>query len=373
MTYQFAERKEGSPARLIVVSEHAAVRDGLRAILAGNEAKYRLVLCCASVDSAIAHLRKQPSRIDLVLCDIGILRESAYGEEWLSSLRRGNWHLRQIALVDSLSDEYFCKAMDWNLDGMLILDVNGTRKWGDAEVVKAVDIVLDGARHYPQELEQAFQRRRSHPDLDDEAQLLLIATALGMADAEIGRVLLASSAFVADFRNMLKHRFGIEGDQAFVDFATTWFDSHPPEHIEFTEVVRPNEQMTSFSFTQEITIRERNALAHHLVTAKDPSDSKQVEFLRFYLHEIALQLCFSNFTGTSRMNGVAMPGWAEQKIIWPHRVGIGCREIGGGMEISYEHYAVNAVKGMYAWLTAQLSAHGTLIERSSPVRYHDHM
>jgi len=121
------------PLRLLLVDDHAILREGLRALLE-LEPRLEVVGEAASYDHALEVASK--TLPDIVLTDIGLPGRS--GLNLVGELRRMYPRVRVILLTAHASEEYIRAGLDARADGYVLKDA------GHAELITAIHTVAKG-------------------------------------------------------------------------------------------------------------------------------------------------------------------------------------------------------------------------------------
>ncbi|MEO8306477.1 MAG: response regulator transcription factor [Pseudomonadota bacterium] len=127
------QAKTSSVLRLLLVDDHAILREGVRGLLELDPG-LTVVGECGSCDEAIALARS--TMPDIVLTDIGLPGRS--GLSLIADLRNLSPDIRVILLTAHSSDEYIQAAVDVRADGYVLKDSD------HAELITAIRTVAKG-------------------------------------------------------------------------------------------------------------------------------------------------------------------------------------------------------------------------------------
>ncbi len=93
------------------------------------------------------------------------------------------------------------------------------------------------------------------------------------------------------------------------------------------------------------------------VTAKDPSNEKQVALIQAHLRQEAEKFGRGDFSAPAKIHGDDMPGLAELKS-GSGLIDIQYKDLPTGGEIRYTTGTPSLVKALHQWFMAQVSDHG---------------
>ena len=93
------------------------------------------------------------------------------------------------------------------------------------------------------------------------------------------------------------------------------------------------------------------------VTAKDPSDVREIALIRGHLQAEAEKFRRGDFGDPATIHGDAMPGLAELRA-GASRIGVRYGELPDGAELRYTTQDPELVGALHAWFDAQVSDHG---------------
>jgi DNA-binding NarL/FixJ family response regulator len=127
------QAKTASVLRLLLVDDHAILREGVRGLLELDPG-FKVVGECGSCDEAVVLARN--TMPDIVLTDIGLPGRS--GLSLIADLRNLSPDIRVILLTAHSSDEYIQAAVDVRADGYVLKDAD------HAELITAIRTVAKG-------------------------------------------------------------------------------------------------------------------------------------------------------------------------------------------------------------------------------------
>jgi hypothetical protein len=94
------------------------------------------------------------------------------------------------------------------------------------------------------------------------------------------------------------------------------------------------------------------------VVVKDPEDAAQIELIRRHLSYIADRFSRGDFSGSTEVHGVQMPGLADLKKAKPGEISVHYQDLVNGGQIEYSTRKANLIVALHKWIDAQLSDHG---------------
>lgn len=128
-----AMRETGRPFRLVIVDDHAIMRDGLVALL-GKESDFEIVATAGDGMSAIEAVdREQP---DVVLIDLSMPRTD--GAQAIRVIKRKRPETRVVVLTFHKEDAHIHVALEAGADGYVLKDD------GRTELLSALRVVASG-------------------------------------------------------------------------------------------------------------------------------------------------------------------------------------------------------------------------------------
>lgn len=195
--------------RLMLVDDHALVRDGLRVHLQ-SEAGFEVVAEAATAEEALE--RAGATQPDVVLMDIGLRGTS--GIEATRGLLRLPQPPRVLILSMYDSAEYVRAALAAGASGYLLKD-------GDAQdIVAAIHAVMRGERPLaPSVAEAAAGEAPPLPTFTPREQEVLALIAEGLSSREIGERLQMGVRTVETHRTNLRRKLDLSSAAALVRYA----------------------------------------------------------------------------------------------------------------------------------------------------------
>lgn len=106
------------------------------------------------------------------------------------------------------------------------------------------------------------------------------------------------------------------------------------------------------------------------VTAKDKSDTEQIQLIRNHLSEISEEFKQGNFSKPAHIHGKDMPGLTELKTANPGQIKIEYKELTDGAKIDYSTELPRFIDAIHSWFDAQLGDHA---RHAVPGHSHQHM
>jgi two-component system invasion response regulator UvrY len=185
--------------RILLVDDHAVVRQGLKQMLAGSLAG-AVFADAANGEEAVGEVRA--ADWDLVVLDMSLPDQS--GLEVLKELRRLRQKLPVLVLSMYPEEQFAVRALRAGADGYL------TKRTVAAELLTAVRKLLAGGRYLSQSLAEklavdlrADSRRAPHETLSDREYQVFRLLALGTRVKQIGEELSLSPQTVSTHRSRI--------------------------------------------------------------------------------------------------------------------------------------------------------------------------
>jgi DNA-binding NarL/FixJ family response regulator len=214
-----APRPHAARIRLLLIDDHAMLREGLRALLE-MEPDLEVAGEAGSVDEAMALIAMH--RPDVVLTDIGLPGRS--GLELLRELRTHSPLTRVVLLTAHTSEEYIRAGLDAHADGYVSKDSS------HAELVTAVRSVADGRKYLCKAVasrvvagylnRDAIRTRRAQPgDITAREREVLTRIAAGMSNKGVARELALSVKTVEKHRANLMRKLGLHNAAGITRYA----------------------------------------------------------------------------------------------------------------------------------------------------------
>jgi DNA-binding NarL/FixJ family response regulator len=201
--------------RVLVVDDHAIVREGLKRVLEHSEAPCH-VAEAASGSAALELLRCQ--RFDLAVLDISMPHMS--GLDLLRRVRAEHPAMRVLMLSVHASDDYLLRAFRLGAHGYVAKDNSA------AELAEAVRRVRAGGTYVSPELAQRMVfnlngagERASHTQLSDREYDVMRRLVAGRRPSEIAQALHISIKTVSTYKSRILERMQMNSTAALVRYA----------------------------------------------------------------------------------------------------------------------------------------------------------
>jgi DNA-binding NarL/FixJ family response regulator len=216
--------KKKPKARLLLVDDHAIVRDGLAQLV---QREHDLTVCgeAASAEEAVQVLtRCQP---DLVVLDISL--GGANGLELIKNLKAIDPGLRMLVL--SMHDEthYAERALRAGANGYVMKGA------GRDQIMRAIRTVLGGEIFVSDTINKSILHQYLHGaggtsaspinNLGDRELEILTLLGKGLGSKEIAERLHLSQKTVDSHRTHMKEKLGLKGAPELIRFAFEWVSS----------------------------------------------------------------------------------------------------------------------------------------------------
>lgn len=195
--------------RLMIVDDHAVVRDGLKAVMAGVD---DLEVVGEAANGAEALARIEACRPDVVLMDIGMKGES--GIEVTARLLDAN--PEQVVLMLSMHDgvEVAQSALRVGARGYVLKDSPSS------EIVHAIRTVHAGGTFLsPAIAQRLFRGPGARPVLSDREQQILDFLGQGQSSKQIASQLDLSVRTVESHRQSIRRKLNLEGQAELIKYA----------------------------------------------------------------------------------------------------------------------------------------------------------
>jgi DNA-binding NarL/FixJ family response regulator len=203
--------------KILIVDDHAVVRDGLRMIL---EAKRDLSVVGTAANGRDAVAKAEALRPDVVLMDIAM--RDLNGIEATRLICRAAPSVRVIILSMYHTGEHVYRALEAGARGYVLKESAGD------EVVKAVRSVMQGRSYFGKGVEHPSKggrlagRRQQKSPLDSlstrEKEVLQLVVE-GKTSVEIAETLALSPKSVETYRSRLMKKLGVRNIPSLVMFA----------------------------------------------------------------------------------------------------------------------------------------------------------
>jgi DNA-binding NarL/FixJ family response regulator len=205
--------------RLVLVEDHAILREGLRALLELEPDLQIAAECTNGVDAVSLIEKTQPA---LVITDIALPGRS--GIELIGCLRRAHAGLKILVLTAHNSEEYIRAALNAGSDGYVLKDASR------ADLLQAIRAVLGGQTYLCPSVTAKVVNGYLRPKADDQelsltAQVterereVLTRVALGQSNKLIARALTVSVKTVEKHRANLMRKLTLHNTAAVTRFA----------------------------------------------------------------------------------------------------------------------------------------------------------
>jgi two-component system, NarL family, invasion response regulator UvrY len=201
-------------AEIYLVDDHVILREALVSLLAAHGH----VVVGQSQDPGHAVTEIRRLRPDILLVDLALGLRSGF--ELLSELKRRAMHFKTIVMTTSALPRDVAEALRSGADGYVLKSAGGD------ELMRAIDSVLKGRRHYEgQVAELALQGLTRRDDdavlasLSARERQVIVMVANGQSSTEIGADLNLSAKTVDTYRSRLMAKVGAGGIVELVRFA----------------------------------------------------------------------------------------------------------------------------------------------------------
>ena len=204
--------------RLLVADDHGVLRAGLRSLL---NAEPDMEVVGEAADGAEAVRRVQESRPDVVLMDIGMPGTS--GLEATRQIRELNLPCKVLILTVHPEEEYLVRVLRAGALGYV------RKESADTDLLEAIRTVhKGGAFLYPHAMRTLLTEfvHRAGPDelqtyelLSERERQVLLMTAEGLTNQEIGKRLSISSKTVDTYRSRIMDKLNLRRRSELVNLA----------------------------------------------------------------------------------------------------------------------------------------------------------
>ena len=206
------------PIKVAIVDDHRIIRDGVKAILAGNP-DIELIFEAASGAELMAIADN--IRPDLVLLDIGLPDIS--GIELISFVRE-KLNSRVMILTAEMEEDLICNAVEKGADGFMNKDCSGD------ELLTAIQTIMDGEAYFGRNLSsivyRSFKKKVNElnnvsnmPVLTDRERQIIQEFSDGLSFKEIGNKLFISPRTVENHKNNILEKLGLRNTIELVKYA----------------------------------------------------------------------------------------------------------------------------------------------------------
>ncbi len=201
--------------KILLVDDHAIVREGLKRILADTQ-DLEVTGEAASVSEAAALLRAQP--FDLVVLDISLPGRN--GLELLRIIQDESPKLPVLVLSIYPEDQYAVRVMRQGADGYL------TKETAPERLVEAIRKVASGRKYVSPDLAERLaleiggdSDKLPHERLSDREFEVLKLIASGKGLTEIGEMLHLSIKTVSTYRTRILEKTGLRNNAEITHYA----------------------------------------------------------------------------------------------------------------------------------------------------------
>ncbi|AJE20423.1 response regulator [Azotobacter chroococcum] len=198
-----------NPTRIVLVDDHALVREGIRALLAVMP-RIEVVGEAESAAEALELLGRVPA--DLLLLDIGL--KDTNGLELTRSLGRQHPDLKVLILSMYDNIEYVRTAIRAGACGYVLKDASSR------EIVAAIEAIAAGGSFYSSEIARKLAERTAEPhNLTPRECQILQMLAQGLDSKAMARELDISVRTVETHRLSIRRKLNIDGSAALIRYA----------------------------------------------------------------------------------------------------------------------------------------------------------
>ena len=219
MTTAPASRQTSASCRIVIVDDHAIMRDGLAAILSA-EADFEVVGTAEDGKAAIAVVDRQ--RPELVLMDLTMPRTD--GARAISSIKRAHPDTRVVVLTFHKEDSYVHAALEAGADAYVLKDD------GRGELLAAIRNVIAGKQYLSPAIcgrvVSGYLRGRQSPEKPPTWETLTVRerevlklVAEGYKTREIAQYLSLSVKTVEKHRANMMRKLDLHGVSAVTAYA----------------------------------------------------------------------------------------------------------------------------------------------------------
>ncbi|MEE4460792.1 response regulator transcription factor [Azotobacter chroococcum] len=198
-----------NPTRIVLVDDHALVREGIRALLAVMP-RIEVVGEAESAAEALELLGRVPA--DLLLLDIGL--KDTNGLELTRTLGRQHPDLKVLILSMYDNIEYVRTAIRAGACGYVLKDASSR------EIVAAIEAIAAGGSFYSSEIARKLAERTAEPhNLTPRECQILQMLAQGLDSKAMARELDISVRTVETHRLSIRRKLNIDGSAALIRYA----------------------------------------------------------------------------------------------------------------------------------------------------------
>lgn len=205
-----------TPIRIILVDDHALVRDGLRALFSVMP---QIEVIGEADSGAAAQTLLAQIQPDLVLMDIGL--KDTNGLELTRLLCQTHPGIRILMLSMYDNDEYVRNSIRSGACGYVLKDASSR------EIVAAIEAIAAGGSFYSTEI---ARKLASNPSPETDALTpreteILHMLAQGLDNKAMAKTLNISVRTVETHRLSIRRKLGLEGSAALLKYALSLFPS----------------------------------------------------------------------------------------------------------------------------------------------------
>jgi len=201
--------------RILIVDDHALVRDGVRALLAGAG---DCEVVGEAADAAQARALIDAQRPDLVLLDVGM--KDVDGITFAAELASERPELAVLMLSMYDGAEYVRRAREAGARGYVLKD-------GPSDtILEAIATIAAGGTHFPAVAEAADAAAGRRGELSEREREILRALARGQSSKQIAALFDLSVRTVETHRQNIRRKLKIEGQAELIRYAVQHF--RPP-------------------------------------------------------------------------------------------------------------------------------------------------
>ena len=198
-----------APVRILIVDDHALVREGLRARL---EALPRLEVVGEAESGERGLTLALALRPDLMLVDVGMRDMTGIQLATLLADRVPEVAVLMLSMYDH--EEYVVSAVRAGARGYVLKDASVH------ELIAAIDAVTAGGAYYSSGVAKALLQVRSTPDdLTPREREILLLLAHGQSNKGVARALEISTRTVETHRLRLRRKLGIDSPSGLLKYA----------------------------------------------------------------------------------------------------------------------------------------------------------
>ncbi len=166
------------PAKVLIVDDHALVREGLQAVL-GAHPRFAVVGAAETAEEALAICAREPP--DVVVLDVRLPGTS--GLAVLKELRRAHPATKVLMLSSHDGDEMIYQALAGGASGYVL------KQSPSRALIEAIDVALQGGRAASGRVAERLTERLGSVPLSDREIEVLRRVAHGESNLEIGETL----------------------------------------------------------------------------------------------------------------------------------------------------------------------------------------